>query len=63
MHISNQINWYQCVLINKNKSLTINEDENEKTKRHVKIKIFDLITQAFYPIVFNDFVYQNQIYI
>ena len=63
MHISNQINWYQCVLINKNKSLTINEDENEKTKRHVKIKIFDLTTQAFYLIMFNDFVYQNQIYI
>jgi hypothetical protein len=62
MHISNQINWYQCVLIKK-KSLTINEYENEKTKRHVKIKIFDLTTQAFYPIVFNDFVYQNQIYI
>jgi len=63
MHISNQINWYQCVLINKKKSLTINEDENEKTKRHVKIKIFDLTTQAFYLIMFNDFVYQNQIYI
>ena len=51
------------MLINKKKSLTINEDENEKTKRHVKIKIFDLTTQAFYLIMFNDFVYQNQIYI
>jgi len=37
----------------------MNEDENEKTKRHVKIKIF-LTTQAFYLIVFNYFVYQNQ---
>jgi len=35
----------------------------KKTKRYIKIKIFDLTTQAFYLIVFNDFIYQNQIYI
>ena len=40
----------------------INEDENEK-KRHIQIKIFDLVTYDFKPTIFNDFVYQNQFFI
>jgi hypothetical protein len=45
------------------KSLMINRDENKKNKRHLYIKIFDFATRTFNLVMFNKFVYQNQIFI
>ena len=45
------------------KSLMINRDENKKNKKHVYIKIFDFATRTFDLVMFNKFVYQNQIFI
>jgi hypothetical protein len=40
----------------KKRSLTINEDENKKIDRHIKIKIFYIAIRAFNFVVLNDFV-------
>ena len=37
------------------------EEENRKINKYIQIKIFDSATHAFDLVVFNDFVYQNQI--
>ena len=45
------------------KSLMIKRDENKKNKRYLYIKIFDFATRTFNLVMFNKFVYQNQIFI
>ena len=49
------------MLINKQLLIT-NKDKNKKIKKHIKIKISDMVIQAFNFNVFNDFNCQSQIF-
>jgi hypothetical protein len=57
MHTSYSINQESFVQIIRKKLLTITKNETRKIKRHMQNKIFDLVKQVIYLIVFNEFVY------
>jgi hypothetical protein len=57
MHTSYSINQESFVQIIRKKLLTITKNETRKIKRHMQNKIFDLVKQVIYLIVFNKFVY------
>jgi len=57
MHTSYSINQESFVQIIRKTLLTITKNETRKIKRHMQNKIFDLVKQVIYLIVFNEFVY------
>jgi hypothetical protein len=57
MHTSYSINQESFVQIIRKKLLTITKNETRKIKRHMQNKIFDLVKQVIYLIVFNEFFY------
>jgi hypothetical protein len=44
----------------KKNSLTINQNEIEKTKWKIKIKISNIVIWVIYFVIFNEFFYQNK---
>jgi hypothetical protein len=44
----------------KKNSLTVNKNKIEKTKRKIKIKIFNIAIRVIYLVMFNEFFYQNK---
>lgn len=57
MHTSYSINQESFMQIIRKKLLTITKNETRKIKRHMQNKIFDLVKQVIYLIVFNEFFY------
>jgi hypothetical protein len=44
----------------KKNSLTINQNEIEKTKWKIKIKISNIVIWVIYFVIFNELFYQNK---
>jgi hypothetical protein len=57
MHTSYSINQESFVQIIRKKLLTITKNKTRKIKRHMQNKIFNLVKQVIYLIVFNEFFY------
>jgi hypothetical protein len=57
MHTSYSINQESFMQIIKKKLLIITKNKTRKIKRHMQNKIFNLVKQVIYLIVFNEFFY------